>query len=176
CSLVDDFRKLRQMVIPPSHEYMLPVMKAASSDARNTTSGAISSAFARRPIGWRATNILRASTGSGNALIRSPSDGVSTVPGPIALQRTPRVTKSAATALVSPMTAAFDAPYAKRLGRPFTLDAIDAMLMMLAPVPVVSNFVSIFGSVERMVTYIARTFRLKLNSQSLGSQSRIVPL
>ena len=42
--------------------------------------------------------------------MRSASDGVSTVPGPIALQRMPRVTKSAATALVRPMTAALEAP------------------------------------------------------------------
>ena len=39
--------------------------------------------------------------------MRSRSDGDSTVPGQIALQRTPRVTKSAATDLVRPTTAAF---------------------------------------------------------------------
>src|SRR5438094_8883124 len=38
-------------------------------------------AFASRPIGWRAMNALRASTGSAWALIRSWSEGVSTVPG-----------------------------------------------------------------------------------------------
>ena len=42
--------------------------------------------------------------------MRSRSDGDSTVPGQIALQRMPRVMKSAATALVRPMTAALDAP------------------------------------------------------------------
>ena len=39
-------------------------------------------------------------------LMRPGSDGVCTVPGQIALQRTPCVTKSAATALVMPITAA----------------------------------------------------------------------
>jgi hypothetical protein len=77
------------MVMPPSHEYTFPVTNAASSDARNTIMGAISSGFARRPIGWRATTMRRASTGSGYALMRCASDGVSTVPGAIALQRTP---------------------------------------------------------------------------------------
>src|SRR5205814_10398389 len=77
------------IVMPPSHEYTLPVTKADSSDARKTTSGAISSALASRPIGCRAMNILRASSGFANAPIRSCSDGVSTVPGAIALQRIP---------------------------------------------------------------------------------------
>ena len=44
------------------------------------------------------------------------------------------------------------------------------MLMMLPP-----PFSSIFGSAARIVTYIARTLRLKLKSQSFGVQSRIVP-
>ena len=43
-------------------------------------------------------------------MMRSPSDGVSTVPGAMQLQRMPFCTKSAATALVSPMTAALLAP------------------------------------------------------------------
>src|SRR6266550_2581572 len=64
------------MVMPPSTEYTFPVANADSSEARNTTTGAISSAFASRPIGWRAMNALRASTGSAWALIRSWSDGV----------------------------------------------------------------------------------------------------
>jgi hypothetical protein len=55
------------------------------------------------------------------------------------------------------------------------LDAIELMLTMLDPRPVSANFASIFGSVHRIVTYIARTLRLKLNSQSFGAQSRIVP-
>jgi hypothetical protein len=42
--------------------------------------------------------------------MRSRSDGDSTVPGQIALQRMPRVTKSAAIDLVRPITAALVAP------------------------------------------------------------------
>ncbi|MNN75255.1 hypothetical protein D3C81_1915460 [compost metagenome] len=44
------------------------------------------------------------------AAIRSFSDGDSMVPGQIALQRMPRVTKSAATDFVMPTTAAFEVP------------------------------------------------------------------
>ena len=40
-------------------------------------------------MGWRAMKALRASTGSALALMRSASEGVSTVPGHTALQRTP---------------------------------------------------------------------------------------
>ena len=42
--------------------------------------------------------------------MRWSSEGLSIVPGQIALQRTPRLMKSAATALVRPITAAFEAP------------------------------------------------------------------
>ena len=44
------------------------------------------------------------------ASMRSRSEGDSTVPGQIALQRSPLVMKSAATALVSPITAALVVP------------------------------------------------------------------
>src|SRR5256885_16855739 len=74
------------------------------------------------------------------------------------------------------MTAAFEAPYAKRLGSPLIEPAIEAMLMMLTPRPDVWYSSSILGSAARIATYIARTLRLKLNSQSFGAQSRIVPL
>ena len=121
-------------------------------------------------------NILRASTGSANALMRSASDGVSTVPGAIALQRMPFCTKSAATALVRPITAAFDRAVDEAVGQPLDRAAIDAMLMMLdARPPSARTSSSIFGSAARIATYIARTFRLKLKSQSFGVQSRIVP-
>ena len=81
-----------------------------TSDAKNTTMGAISCAWAMRPMGWRATKFLRACTGSASELMRSCSEGVSTVPGQMALQRMPLATKSAATLLVKPMTAALEAP------------------------------------------------------------------
>src|SRR6478672_7012348 len=91
--------------------------------------------------------------------MRCCSEGESTVPGQIALQRMPRVTKSAATAFVSPMTAAFDAPYANRFGTPFTLDAADDMLMIDPP-----PLSSIAGKNARIVRYIAFAFRLKEKS------------
>ena len=75
--------------MPPSTEYMLPVANFDSSDARNTTIPVMSPGDPSRPIGCRAMKSLRAYTGSANALMRSCSDGVSTVPGPIQLQRTP---------------------------------------------------------------------------------------
>ena len=49
----------------------------------------MSSTAPRRPIGWRATKSLRACTGSAKALMRPSRDGVSTVPGHMALQRIP---------------------------------------------------------------------------------------
>ena len=79
-------------MMPPSTVKAWPVAKTDSSLARNTTTGAISSARASRPIGWRAMKALRASSGSALALMRSPSEGVSTVPGHTALQRMPLVT------------------------------------------------------------------------------------
>ena len=62
---------------------------AESSEARYTHISAISPALPSRPIGWRAMKSLRACTGSANALILPCSDGVSTVPGQMALQRMP---------------------------------------------------------------------------------------
>ena len=47
---------------------------------------------------------------SASAEIRSSSDGDWIVPGQMALARTPRLMKSAATALVRPITAAFVVP------------------------------------------------------------------
>lgn len=93
-----------------------------------------------------------------------------TVPGQIALQRMPRVTKSAATDFVRPMTAAFDAPYTKRFGTPFTLDAADDMLMIEPP-----PFSSIAGRNARIVRYMAFAFRSKAKSQSASVASRIEP-
>jgi hypothetical protein len=55
-------------------------------------------------------NARRAASGSSEAAIRSAREGVSMVPGQIALQRMPRPTKSAAIDLVSPITAALLVP------------------------------------------------------------------
>ena len=65
---------------------------------------------ARRPIGWRAMKSFSACTGSAADAMRPRKEGVSTVPGQRALQRRPVFTKSAAMALVRPMTAALVAP------------------------------------------------------------------
>jgi hypothetical protein len=67
-------------------------------------------------MGWRSTNSLR-TTRAERALalacvaMRSSSEGDSMVPGQIALARMPFLMKSAATALVNPITAALVAPY-----------------------------------------------------------------
>src|SRR4249920_32752 len=89
------------------------------------------------------------------AVMRAASDGESTVPGQIALQRMPRDTKSAATALVRPITAALLAPYTNRLGTPFTLPATDAMLTIEPP-----PCSSMPGRKARIVRAIARALRL----------------
>jgi hypothetical protein len=54
---------------------------------------------------------------------------------------------------------------------PLIEPATEAMLTMLPP-----PFASILGSAHFMVMYMARTLSLKLKSQSLGEQSRMVPL
>src|SRR5213075_627180 len=77
------------IVIPPSIEKTLPVAKRDSSEARYTRMPMMSSTVPSRPIGWRATKSLRACAGSAKALILPCSDGVSTVPGQMALQRRP---------------------------------------------------------------------------------------
>ena len=94
--------------------------------------------------------------------MRRCSDGVSTVPGQIALQRMPCVTKSAATALVRPITAALLTRHKRSgSGMPLTLDATEAMLMIEPPPAAI-----IFGSAARIAQNCARTLRLKLKSQS----------
>ncbi|MNC95721.1 hypothetical protein D3C83_129090 [compost metagenome] len=52
----------------------------------------MSSTVPSRPMGWRAMKSFFACTGSAKALMRWCSDGVSTVPGPMALQRMPCLT------------------------------------------------------------------------------------
>lgn len=51
-------------VTPPSATTMLPVMNEASSEARNSTTLAISSGLPRRPTGWHSSLRLRARSGS----------------------------------------------------------------------------------------------------------------
>ncbi len=63
---------------------------------------AIDEGLAHRRDGWPVC--------APSVAMRRSSDGLSIVPGQIALQRTPRRMKSAATALVRPITAAFEAP------------------------------------------------------------------
>ena len=94
--------------------WMVPVVKADSSlavdrqrrdflgaaDAADGLAGHEGGAHGRVVgAGWRAC-----------VAMRSRSEGDSMVPGQMALQRMPRATKSAATALVRPITAALDAP------------------------------------------------------------------
>ena len=102
--------------------------------------------------------------------MRSPRLGVSMVPGHTALQRMPRLTKSMAMDLVSPITAALLAPYTKRLGMPLMLPATEAMLTIEPP-----PCSSMRGSNAWIIKYIERTLRLKEKSQSFCVQSRMVP-
>jgi hypothetical protein len=65
-------------------------------------------------MGWRAMKSARAFSTSPMASpwarTRACQEGLSTVPGQIAVARMPRVTKSAAIPLVMPITAALVAP------------------------------------------------------------------
>ena len=92
------------------------------------------------------------------------------MPGQIALQRMPWVTKSAATLLVKPITAAFDAPYTKRLGTPLRLEDTDDMFTIEPP-----PAASMPGRKARNIEYMLFTFRLKEKSQACSSHSKIVP-
>src|SRR5450830_1324369 len=88
-----------QLDQPPSMIWAVPVVKDDSSLARYTASAAISSARPRLwPLAWAW------------AWMRCCSEGDMTVPGQMALQRMPCPTKSAATDLVSPTTAALVVP------------------------------------------------------------------
>src|SRR4051794_32153917 len=107
--------------------------------------------------------------------MRSSKDGVAIVPGQIALQRMPWAIKSAATDLVSPITAALVALYTARFGTPFTEEAVDAMLTIEAPPPPCAACSSIFGRNARIIRYIERTLRAKEKSQSSGNTSSTVP-
>ena len=75
---------------------------------------AISSGAPSRPIAWRATKAVRACAippaAAALAAMRSSKLGVWMVPGQMALHRTPDATVSAATDLVSPITAALVVP------------------------------------------------------------------
>src|SRR5688572_27394561 len=111
---VTALRHAHQSENPPSAEMMMPVVKALSSEARWTATAAISSGSPTRPIGCRSTNILSAFSllpmSRPRASTRSSQEGERTVPGQMALQRMPLRMKSAATALVRPITAALLAP------------------------------------------------------------------
>ena len=66
-------------------------------------------------MGWRSMKVWRTASrlcpdAAACATMRASREGDWIVPGQIALARMPRLMKSAATALVSPMTEAFEAP------------------------------------------------------------------
>src|SRR4029077_11020037 len=86
---------------PPSTARTWPVMKAASSEARNATACAISSGVPNRPSGVRA--VISAWSASGRSWVSS----VRTNPGATALTVMEREASSRATALVKPMRPAF---------------------------------------------------------------------
>src|SRR5204862_2872079 len=117
-----------------------------------------------------AMNARLAASRSPVAAMRPASDGESTVPGQIALQRTPLPTKSAATDFVNPMTAAFVAPYTQRFGIPLMLEAIEATLTIDPP-----SRSSMPGRTDLIVRYIEVTLRSNDRAQSSGAHSRIVP-
>src|SRR5438445_5186092 len=102
--------------------------------------------------------------------MRCCSDGDSTVPGQIALQRILRPTKSAAIALVRPITAALLTPYANRFGAPLMLDATEDMLMIEPP-----PRASMPGSSAWIMRYIEVTLSCQAKSQSSLLHSRMLP-
>src|SRR5262245_16792862 len=75
-------RTLRQTCAnPPSTNSSTPVMKLASSDARNTTALAISSGLPSRPIGTAVVSAFSRCCPVSDKPISSPNPGVSIDPG-----------------------------------------------------------------------------------------------
>ena len=90
---------------PPSTGIIVPVMKAALSDARKTTAFATSSGRARSGVRvWR----FMISSIWGGTFVETVS--VSVMPGATATQRMPIFPYWVATLRVKPMTAAFEVP------------------------------------------------------------------
>ena len=83
-----------------------------------------------RPIGCLAIKSFFAFTGSLLFLTLSSHDGVNTVPGAIALHLILFLTKSEAIDLVSPIIAAFVAPYTNLFGKPLMLETTDEILII----------------------------------------------
>src|SRR5262249_14833801 len=114
-------------VQPRSQESTAPVRLEASSEARNTTSAAISSG------GWRPMAWSRAKASRKRSLPKmSAFIGVSTYPGQMAFTRMPSWPQPGASERVSPATPALEAAYASIM--PSGSTAIDdAVLMIPAP-------------------------------------------
>ena len=89
--------------MPPSTQMLCPVMKADSSQARKTTSAAMSAGRPRRGVSACRSRV--ACTAS-----RPGFSPITMKPGDIALQRTPCLPNSAAAYLVRLISAALDAP------------------------------------------------------------------
>src|SRR5271165_6658495 len=60
--LVAELDRFQRLLIPPSTTNSLPIVKAASSEARNTIAWAISLEFPRRPAGIEATIASRSAS------------------------------------------------------------------------------------------------------------------
>ena len=103
-------------------------------------------------------------------LTLSSHDGVNTVPGAIALHLILFLTKSEAIDLVSPIIAAFVAPYTNLFGKPLMLETTDEILIILPEL-----FFNIIGSVDLHIKYIDLILTLNEKSQSFSSHSKIVP-
>ena len=91
----------------------------------------VSSACANLPIACLAIKSDLALTGSSDILTLPSQEGVSTVPGKIALQRIPSFTWSMAIAFTNPFKAALVVPYINLFGAPLTFEAADDTITIL---------------------------------------------
>src|SRR5699024_12220361 len=90
CALpISDYGRLSLVILPPSTVYTCPVIKLASSAARNATSAATSSGEPVRPTGWILSISLRKASALEFFSIISMFNSVSIQPGATALQRIP---------------------------------------------------------------------------------------
>src|SRR5690606_7355284 len=116
--------------MPPETEICSPVIQAASSEARNTATFAISSGCPLRPSGVLATNMVSYSLPVVTPALRAPS--VSVAPGKIELIRIFFPPTSLDKEIVTASNAALVAEYNEAAGGGMLL-APELILMILPP-------------------------------------------
>src|SRR3984957_17467552 len=155
-------------VMPPSAVITEPVRKEESSLARNRATAAISSGVPSRPIGYLAT--VSASPAAMSPPPRAVSigsiSGVYTVPGQMALTRTPRGARSTDMDRVRATTAPLDAQYEAKFAMPTT--AATEPWLMIDPLPA--------ATIERAATWEHTKVPLALTAKHRSQSSSVASI